>query len=172
MVTSRFATTAAAVAIVACQDSPGSSTEPVTSALDHEVHATHNLIDEKSLTAAQRACFGRLRHAVSPMGDPELLKAKGWDVVIPCRCKQGAGSQGVHHIDTGMAGAGTIDPLQPTMLMYETPKNGKQRLIGVEWSVPLTGETPPEIHGLPFHRNTRDGRRRSARVLRRAARDA
>jgi len=62
----------------------------------------------------------------------------------------------VHYINLDMVGHSIIDELQPNILMYETQKNGKVRLVGVEWGVPLQGDTPPEIRGLRFHKNVND----------------
>lgn len=148
---------ALAAAVVACQDDRELATAPSENVSTVPTHASHTLIDEKSLTSAQRAYLGKLRNTVTAMSDEAAMRAKGWDVMIPCRFKAGVGSQGVHYINLDMVGNGTIDPLQPSILMYETQKNGKKSLIGVEWGVPLTAGTPPDINGLPFHANTRDG---------------
>ncbi len=153
----RLLAPAAALALVACGRPTDRVTAPDASALDARLHPSHTIIDEKTLTAVQRAWLGRLRQAVTRFDDANAMRAQGWDLVIPCRFKAGTGGQGVHYINRGMVGAGTIDPLRPNILMYETQKNGRRRLVGVEWGVPLTDGAPPEIHGLPFHANTRDG---------------
>ncbi|AMW04773.1 hypothetical protein [Gemmatimonas phototrophica] len=145
------------VAIAACTETKEAATEPSAVAEETFGHATHNIINEKNLSAQQRAYLGRLRNAVTTMQDANAMKEQGWNVVINCREKSGAGSQGVHYINFEMVKNGVIDELRPNILMYETQQNGRKRLIGVEWGVPLQGETPPDIHGLPFHKNTRDG---------------
>jgi hypothetical protein len=147
----------AVVAMAACTEQQKAVTEPAAVAVESFGHATHNIINEKVLTAPQRAYLGRLRNAVTTMQDANAMKERGWNVVINCREKPGAGSQGVHYINFEMVKNGVIDELRPNILMYETQKNGRKRLIGVEWGVPLQGETPPDIHGLAFHKNTRDG---------------
>jgi hypothetical protein len=146
-----------AIVIAACTERSDAVTEPVASAEEAAGHVMHNIINEKELTAEQRAYVGRLRNAITTMQDANAMKQQGWNVVINCREKPGAGSQGVHYINFEMVKNGVIDELRPNILMYETQKNGRKRLIGVEWGVPLQGETPPDIHGLAFHKNTRDG---------------
>lgn len=146
-----------ALAIVACSDTKAAVTDPVASVEEAAGHVAHNIVNEKDLTADQHAYLGRLRNAVTKFRSADEMVAREWSTIIPCRFKKNAGGQGVHYINVGMVSQGIIDELQPSILMYETQKNGKTRLIGVEWGVPLVGETPPEIHGLPFHKNLRDG---------------
>lgn len=60
------------------------------------------------------------------------------------------GAMGVHFINLGTIGP-TVDPQKPQVLMYE-PVDGKLKLVGAEWFVPLaTGvKERPTLFGQPF----------------------
>ena len=51
---------------------------------------------------------------------------------------------------------GTVDVLEPELLVYEPQKNGRMRLVAVEYIVPFdmwTANEPPMLFGQAFHRN-------------------
>jgi hypothetical protein len=50
----------------------------------------------------------------------------------------------------------TPQQFKPELLVYEPQKNGRLRLVAVEYIVPFdawTSEEPPSLHGIAFHRN-------------------
>jgi hypothetical protein len=67
----------------------------------------------------------------------------------------GAGGMGFHYGDTNLIDS-TVEEFAPELLLFEPQKNGKLRLVAVEYIVPFTAWTepePPTLHGLSFHAN-------------------
>jgi hypothetical protein len=62
---------------------------------------------------------------------------------------------GFHCGDPGLID-GVVEELKPELLLYEPQKNGRLRLVAVEYVVPFTAWTqadPPSLHGLTFAAN-------------------
>jgi hypothetical protein len=57
------------------------------------------------------------------------------------------GGMGVHYVDFSQVDD-TVDPLHPEALVYEIGRNGRLRLVAVEYVA--SGETAPELFGRTF----------------------
>jgi len=81
----------------------------------------------------------------STLGCVEIPKAGG-----PGTVPYGVGAMGIHFLNTTLLGP-EVDPNRPQILLYE-PVDGKLRLVGAEWFVPLaTGvKTRPVLFGAQF----------------------
>ena len=81
----------------------------------------------------------------STLGCVEIPKAGG-----PGTVPYGVGGMGIHFLNTTLLGP-EVDPNRPQILLYE-PVDGKLRLVGAEWFVPLaTGvKTRPVLFGAQF----------------------
>jgi len=68
---------------------------------------------------------------------PEAVAA-GYSVgQEPC-VSSPAGTMGIHALNPALLASGTIDPLQPPILLYLPRENGKLRLVGAEyWHIAL-----------------------------------
>lgn len=80
----------------------------------------------------------------------------GWSAQItPCFADPQLGGMGFHYGNPGLID-GTVDALEPELLLYEPEKNGRLRFVAVEYIVPFTAWTsaePPRLYGQSFHRN-------------------
>lgn len=152
LIRSLAATAVAALTIVgsgACTAAEDSAIAPTAVAASHD-HAA--VAGGPSITNRQLA---GLRAATSAYHDIERAKADQWNVpVTPC-WYNAAGAMGYHYADVTRID-GTVDSLRPEALMYEPMQNGRMRLVGVEYIVPIdawTGEGRPSLFGRDFDRN-------------------
>jgi hypothetical protein len=136
--------------LVACDDAPTTAGEPHAS-LDHApaLRSGTPSADVQQLIARLRdrtAAFHRFPAAVDA----------GWSAQItPCFSDPRLGGMGYHYGNPSLID-GTVDALQPELLLYEPQKNGRLRLVAVEYIVPFgawTSAEPPELYGQQFHRN-------------------
>jgi hypothetical protein len=97
-----------------------------------------------------------LRGVLAPFHRFEAAHAAGYDAQItPCMELPGTGGMGFHCGDPGLID-GVVEELKPELLLYEPQKNGRLRLVAVEYVVPFTAWTqadPPSLHGLTFAAN-------------------
>lgn len=97
-----------------------------------------------------------LRNATAKFQDLEEARAAGWNARITgCMALPGTGGMGFHYGNVGLIDD-TPEEFAPELLVYEPQKNGRMRLVAVEYIVPFdawTAEAPPSLHGIVFHRN-------------------
>ncbi|MFF7974528.1 hypothetical protein [Streptomyces sp. NPDC007905] len=77
-----------------------------------------------------------------------LATANGYE---PHLCLARAqGGMGFHYFNESLFGS--LDPKKPASLLYEDAADGKRRLVGVEWVVPVTGKNMqrPRLFGQDF----------------------
>jgi hypothetical protein len=141
----------AALALGAC-DSPTRATAPeLHASMGHApaMHATQPTGD------AQRD-IARLRERTAQFNRFEAAVEAGWSAPIPgCFADPQLGGMGFHYGNPDLID-GTVDALEPELLVYEPQKNGRLRFVAVEYIVPFTewtGAEPPELYGQSFHRN-------------------
>ena len=143
---------ALAFAIVACDHAPG-TTAPAA-ALAHGGHGapSHNA----SLSGEVQREIARLRNLTAPFHDFETAANAGWGTrLTPCFSHPDLGGMGYHYGNPALID-GRVDVLEPELLLYEPQKNGRLRLVAVEYIVPFTAWTaaePPQLLGRSFHRN-------------------
>jgi hypothetical protein len=132
--------------LLACQDRPA-ALAPEGAVADYSpVYASAG-------TASQIA---QLRRLVAPFHDFDAAVAAGWSAQItPCLEEPGLGAMGFHYGNPAFIGdGGTVELLQPELLLYEPQKNGKLRFVGVEYIVPFvdhpTTAAPPTLLGQEF----------------------
>ena len=139
-------------ALLACEDHQG------TLAPDGTAAATAPAVSLAS-TASQIA---QLRRLVAPFHDFDAAVRAGWSAPItPCwttadlPSQPGTGAMGFHWGNLAyILDGGTVNLLQPELLLYEPEKNGKLRFVGVEYIVPFTDHpataAPPTLLGHAF----------------------
>lgn len=101
--------------------------------------------------AAQLAA---VRALTAPFHDFEAGEDAGWFVLLSdCVEVPGLGGMGYHFGNPDYLGdGGVVDALEPEALLYEPQRNGRMRLVAVEYVVPVdTGEEEP-----PFTRPDED----------------
>ena len=148
-----FQTLAAALAFaVGGCDNSGRATAPAPqasmghSASMHSAPVTGEIQSEVARLRAFTAGFNRFEAALDA----------GWTAQITeCFANPELGGMGFHYGNPDLID-GTVDVLEPELLLYEPQKNGRLRFVAVEYIVPFTawtGAEPPQLYGQSFHRN-------------------
>jgi hypothetical protein len=112
--------------------------------------------DASFLDPVSRMELAMARGATAAFHDLESAVAAGWWLrASPCE-ESALGGMGHHYVNLETWGAG-LDVTRPQALLFEPQRNGRMRLVGVEYIVPrsvLGPEGPaPELFGQRFHWN-------------------
>lgn len=88
----------------------------------------------------------------------EAGKGAGWNAQITtCMVsKDGLGAMGYHYGNPGFINDGKAQVDEPELLIYEPEANGRMRLVGIEYIVPLDAwhsPNPPRLFGRDFKVN-------------------
>ena len=129
--------------------------EPPTSPL--EAHGSHAPLHANAPVSGDvQRQIARLREVTAPFHDFQTAARAGWGVrITPCFSDPQLGGMGYHYGNPALID-GTVEALKPELLLYEPQKNGRLRLVAVEYIVPFaawTASEPPALFGLSFHRN-------------------
>ena len=108
-------------------------------------------------TASVAQDLATLRRVTAPFHRFETAVAAGWAAPItPCMSDPNAGGMGVHYGNVGLID-GSVQVDQPELLLYEPEKNGRMRLVAVEYIIPYTfrarSAEPPVLFGQEFKQN-------------------
>lgn len=158
----------ATVLALACSEGPVDPAGGAPAAFDQPTltaragsaaHTGHTASGAK-LDAAGHRWIARLRQLTVKYRDFDVATGPGGDYpveVTPCSELPGTGGQGYHFGNGDLILDGVVTELAPELLMYEPTKNGRMRLIGVEYIVPFAlwpAENPaPVLHGQEFMQN-------------------
>ena len=108
--------------------------------------------------AAVHKDLAALRRATAKFHDFETASHAGWSAPITACMTDpaGAGGMGFHYGNTKLIN-GSVQVDQPELLLYEPEKNGRLRLVAVEYIIPYTEHSrdaaPPELFGQKFKQN-------------------
>ena len=97
-----------------------------------------------------------VRMATTQYLDINSAIAAGYGPFLGCVTGQDHGAMGVHYVNGTLLSAGEIDASHPQALIYEPSKEGKMRLVGVEFIVfaqpwlTKNNNTPPVLEGQVF----------------------
>ena len=97
-----------------------------------------------------------VRNATKHYLDVNNATAAGYEPFLGCVTGQDHGAMGVHYVNGTLLSAGEIDASRPQALIYEPSKEGKMRLVGVEFIVFAAAwlnnnnNTPPVLEGQVF----------------------
>ena len=101
-----------------------------------------------------------LRRVTAPFHQFDTGVAAGWSAQITgCMVDPTAGGMGFHYGNPNFID-GKVNVEEPELLLYEPQKNGKKRLVAVEYIVPLSAWTsaqPPRLFGRDFAVNAAFG---------------
>jgi hypothetical protein len=131
-----------------------SQSEPLSSPSDAAaLHAMHANV---SFGAEVSSWLAGVRQATAAFHDIDAAAEAGWDNQLTgCMALEGAGAMGFHY-SRQIPFDGTLEEFVPELLVYEPQKNGRLRLVALEYAIPFdawTDEDPPSLHGIDFHRN-------------------
>jgi hypothetical protein len=126
----------------------GCGTDESSSAVEQD-EAALNLSPEVNQQLAQ------LRRLIAPFHDLETAQEAGWNVrLTECLELPGVGGMGIHYANPAFIDAEAV-LLEPELLVYEPMKNGKLRLVAVEFIIPFSevpaDADPPTLLGQEFH---------------------
>lgn len=132
----------AALALAACAaDQPG---EPLGTDVD-ATHVAHSRLVEPSAELNRQ--LAALRRATARFHDIEAARAAGYTILFDpdgagpgSAClRQADAAMGEHYVHpTLLFDEGALDVAAPEALIYEPMKNGRYRLVGVEYVVPFS----------------------------------
>ena len=106
-----------------------------------------------SLTAAQRRV---IREATSRYRDPDVAIADGYLPTDVCAAEPELGGMGYHYVKPSLAADVVIGPTLPEALLYAPDRNGRLRLVAVEYVIDDadgdlgTDDDRPTLFGHPF----------------------
>ena len=132
----------------------------VTESLSNR-HATRQAVvpaANRALGAAVEQDLAALRQATAAFHDFDVARAAHWGTPItPCMTDPaGAGGMGFHYGNTDLID-GPVQVDKPELLLYEPEKNGRLRLVAVEYIIPYTFHSrdaePPVLFNQQFRRN-------------------
>jgi len=107
-------------------------------------------------TADENKDLATLRRVTAAFHDFEAADRAGWSVQItPCMMDATQGGMGFHYGNPKLIN-GSVAVDEPELLLYEPEKNGRLRLVAVEYIVPLTewkSAEPPRLFGRDFKVN-------------------
>jgi hypothetical protein len=112
-------------------------------------------VSQKPLGADVNKDLAALRRLTAPFHNFDKAVAAGWSVQLTPCLDSPVGAQGFHYANVANIDA-EANLLEPELLLYEPEPNGRLRLVGVEYIVPLsawTGASPPNLFGQEFHVN-------------------
>jgi hypothetical protein len=137
--------------VMACDQAAEVATSPP------QAHGSHAALQNNAPISGQvEREIARLRQLTAPFHDFQTAADAGWGTRITgCFSDPELGGMGYHYGNVALID-GTVDALEPELLLYEPRKNGKLRLVAVEYIVPFgawTAAEPPRLYGQSFHRN-------------------
>jgi hypothetical protein len=92
-----------------------------------------------------------VRQATADFRDVNAAIAAGYSSAGSCVSGPEVGAMGIHFPNGALIGDGVLDPQRPEILVYEQ-RNGRLRLVGVEYLVFASTQTaPPVLMGQHFH---------------------
>lgn len=144
--TRRLAAFTLAVSLAACDNGTPTTTAPVSRA--------SALASQAGLGSAVNRDLAALRQATAAFHQFDAASNARWSTQITgCMTDPNLGGMGYHYGNVDLID-GSVRVDQPELLLYEPEKNGKLRLVGVEYIVPYTfharSAEPPVLFGQQF----------------------
>lgn len=144
-------------ALSGCDHSGGEPVAPALDAADARQAAAHGSHARPAHGPEVNRWLAQLRSATAKFHDIDAADAAGWDAQITgCMELPGTGGMGYHYGNADLID-GVPEALRPELLVYEPQKNGRKKLVAVEYIIPYTEHSKlapaPSLHGVDFHRN-------------------
>ena len=121
-----------------------------------------------SPASANESGIAALRQATAPFHSLAAAQAAGYTIQvydlagITCIADPaGSGTMGIHFLNPGLLG--TVDPIEPQLVIYVPRKDGSLKLVAVEFLVIAAGwdathSSPPELFGQQYRLTTAPNR--------------
>ena len=144
------------LAAAACAGEPSSPAggEPasVDAVPDWAANVAHDRLDAKQLRD-----LATLAMVTAPFHRDTVAARAGWSAIITgCMSHPTEGAMGMHQGNPTYIGDGKVAVDRPELLVYEPDRNGRNRLVAVEYIVPFTdwkSPNPPRLFGRNFAEN-------------------
>lgn len=120
------------ILLVACADEPVSPAQGEWGHHDHGAPA----LSSAPTSASQNQINAAIRQATARYQQIEVALADSFTIGSPC-----VPGMGYHYIREDRLD-GVVDPSRPELLVYEPQKNGRLRLVAVEFMVPAAAWDP------------------------------
>jgi hypothetical protein len=137
--------------------------DSLTEAPVHEPEVTGVAIaildQEAAFGADTRQQLAQARAVTARYQRFELAEPAGFLLPEGSHCAEGPlGGMGWHYVNFGLVGPpAVLDASRPQVLLYEPQKNGRMKLVAVEWIVPYaiygSNQPPPTLMGQTFKPN-------------------
>jgi hypothetical protein len=123
-------------------------------------HAAHGLRAELAKIRRATKRYRRVENAIAAGYELGWVNGAGMRIIAGCVSHPTAGAMGYHYFKPELMDDLTVDPLQPEALVYEPKRNGRLRLVAVEWVVRgpqsnppgwPSGAPPPTVLGMDMH---------------------
>lgn len=104
-------------------------------------------------SAAEGEALATLQRVTARYQDLHVALDEDFVLLEGCESRPGEGPAGAVYVHFGRLLDGVIDPELPDALIYEPARNGRSRLVGVEFAVPYalwTQPAPPTFLGTAF----------------------
>lgn len=99
-----------------------------------------------------------VREATARFRDVAVAEAEGYQLMFGCVSGPDRGAMGLHYVNLALAfDGGVLQADQPEIVIYEPLPNGRRRLIGADYLVPVAdwhtknGAAQPELMGQLLH---------------------
>jgi hypothetical protein len=105
--------------------------------------------------SAQNQLLAKIRSNTAKYHRLEVAESKGYNLDPHCVAVPGLGGMGHHAVNMAKIGP-FVNPTEPGVLVYEPMKNGKYKLVAVEYLVPsepwdaMGSGGPPMLGEIPF----------------------
>lgn len=122
---------------------------------DADVKADIRGKSSKKLNEKTKKKLTEVRRATAKYHSLKKARADGYVATETC-VESPEGDMGFHYVNPTLASDTKVDPRKPEILLYATGKNGKPKLVGVEWFVADTDQDPstdgdrPSLFDVPF----------------------
>src|SRR5262245_3173213 len=133
---------------------------PATSrAQGHEDHVGSVTSQHRTPTREQNALVTEVREATGRFKNVSSVEGPGEGYALLFGCVSGGdfGAMGLHYVNLGLVD-GNIDVNHPEIILFEPIANGRIRITGADFLVPVAawdashpGEGPPQLEGQLFH---------------------
>jgi len=118
--------------------------------LNREARELNEEFDLKQGHAAQNQLLAQVRRATAKYQQVEVAIADGYMEASHCVYNEELGAGMGYHFVKGSLVDPVFDPLMPEALLYEKDKNGKFKLVGVEYIVIDVGQPHPHFGNHPL----------------------
>ena len=125
----------------------------------HEDHVGSVTSDRRKPTREQNELVQAVLEATRQFKDVSSVEGPGHGYALMFGCVSGGdfGAMGLHYVNLGLVD-GNIKKEEPEIILFEPVANGRIRITGVDYLVPVAawdaahpGEGPPQLMGQLFH---------------------